>query len=109
MPRVLAESWNINEYSVTGFIVKDNGVGFTQKNFESFLTSDSDYKMEKGGKGVGRFLCLKAFDQIEVESVYRDNGGIKQRSFVSKPKGEGIFEYRDEMVGSKDLFLRRFN
>ncbi len=105
-PESLAESSNVDQYSVTGFIVKDNGVGFTQKNFESFLTSDSDYKMEKGGKGVGRFLCLKAFDQIEVESVYRDNGGIKQRSFVFKPKGEGIFEYRDEMVGSKDLFTK---
>src|SRR5688572_21563482 len=51
-PEALAASSNVDQYPIKTFIVKDNGIGFTQKNFDSFLTSDSDYKMEKGGKGV---------------------------------------------------------
>jgi hypothetical protein len=52
--------------------VTDTGVGFTEPNMRSFLTSDSRYKSAKGGKGLGRFLWLKAFDRAEVDSVYRE-------------------------------------
>jgi hypothetical protein len=41
---------------ITGFIIKDNGIGFTDKNMASFMESDSSYKLTRGGKGVGRFL-----------------------------------------------------
>ena len=55
------------------FIVKDNGIGFTQQNMKSFRTSDSRYKIEKGGKGVGRFLWLKVFEKIHIESTHSDD------------------------------------
>jgi hypothetical protein len=57
---------------VVSFVVQDNGVGFTDENYKSFSTSDSAHKAERGGKGIGRFLWLKAFDCAEVESVYND-------------------------------------
>ena len=41
---------------ITGFIIKDNGIGFDEKNYEAFLTSDTTYKASRGGKGIGRFL-----------------------------------------------------
>ena len=50
-------------YPITGFKIIDNGMGFNNDNFESFLTSDSARKVEKGAKGIGRFLWLKVFDQ----------------------------------------------
>lgn len=63
------------------FVVEDNGIGFNQANMDSFLTSDSDYKAPIGGKGVGRFMWLKAFSRAEVYSRFEE-GGFKERSFI---------------------------
>ena len=35
-------------------IVDDNGVGLEPARFEAFCTTDTDYKISRGGKGVGR-------------------------------------------------------
>lgn len=70
-----------DSYPITGFIVKDTGVGFDDKNFESFLTSDSRYKRSKGGKGIGRFLWLKMFNNVSISSIYEENGNRKLRRF----------------------------
>lgn len=51
---------------ITGFVVTDNGVGFDENNMKSFLQSDSTYRAEKGGKGVGRFAWLKAFKEADI-------------------------------------------
>lgn len=72
----------IDEAPITGFIISDNGVGFNEPNFDSFQTSDSAYKLELGGKGVGHFLWLKAFERVEVESVYLASGKRMKRKFV---------------------------
>ena len=40
--------------------------------FKSFLESDSTYKAKIGGKGVGRFSWLKAFEEVEIQSVYKE-------------------------------------
>lgn len=69
----LNEEKNLGE--VTGFIITDNGIGFNDENMNSFETLDSDHKIEKGCRGVGRLLWLKAFDQVEVESVFEDKSG----------------------------------
>ena len=67
--------------------VTDNGLGFTDRNMESFLTLDSDYKAARGGRGVGRLLWLKAFSRAKVSSTYRaDNGDLKQRNFTFDPQ-----------------------
>lgn len=55
---------------IIGFEIEDNGIGFDDNNYEAFQTAETTYKMEKGCKGVGRFLWLKAFDKVEIESVY---------------------------------------
>ncbi len=49
---------------ITGFEVIDNGIGFTADNFAAFETSDTTYKADRGGKGVGRFLWLGACPSI---------------------------------------------
>lgn len=66
---------------VFGFVVVDNGCGFTDSNFESFESSDSTKKIEKGGKGVGRLTWLKAFASAKIDSVYGDNGKRLRRKF----------------------------
>src|SRR3954463_11977668 len=47
--------------AIAGFTITDNGIGFTDDNFNSFNTLYSDYKLKQGGKGLGRVTWLKAF------------------------------------------------
>ena len=63
------------------FLVTDNGEGFTEKNYASFLEAYSTLKIKKGCKGIGRFLWLKAFQNVNVKSVYFENGKWYQREF----------------------------
>lgn len=66
---------------ILGFKVSDNGIGFDENNYESFKREYSTYKAERGGLGVGRFMWLKAFSNVKVESVFKENGGFNKRSF----------------------------
>jgi len=71
------------EDEITGFAIIDNGIGFTDANMESFETLDTDHKIDRGCRGVGRLLWLKAFDNVEVESLFLDSGGLCQkRTFI---------------------------
>ena len=48
----------------------DNGHGFEEKDIESFKTYRSTYKKKDfGSKGVGRFLYLKLFKNVEIKSL----------------------------------------
>jgi hypothetical protein len=73
---------------VTGFVISDNGVGFSQANLNSFFTEYTMYKVNKGGKGVGRFIWLKAFDHAEIESHYRDGDHLYLQAFTFTTSGE---------------------
>ncbi len=75
---------------IIGFLVKDNGIGFNDQNFEAFTTSDTTYKLSRGGKGIGRFMWLAAFGHAEVESVFRADGKTKCRRFTFCARGTGI-------------------
>jgi len=59
---------------ITGFGVSDTGVGFNDANFDSFNTAYSEYKLARGGKGLGRFLWLKAFERVDIASVFTPPG-----------------------------------
>jgi hypothetical protein len=81
--------------NIMGFTITDDGVGFTDANFSSFLMLDTDRKAALGCRGVGRLLWLKAFDRVEVTSVYVDIGGQpKRRSFKFSP--DGVADVMDE-------------
>jgi hypothetical protein len=73
---------------VEAFTVVDSGIGFTDANFDRFETVDSPYKAQSGGKGLGRFLWLKAFSRVEIESHFRAPGAegltCRKFSFVAK-------------------------
>jgi len=75
---------------ISGFLVKDNGIGFDDQNFEAFITSDTTYKASRGGKGIGRFMWLAAFDHAEIESIFRQNGQTKCRRFRFCARDTGI-------------------
>lgn len=81
--RIERDSYRIADFTAGIFSIEitDNGIGFLEHNYESFCTSDSDYKVEIGGKGVGRINYLKAFELVKVNSVYEENGKKYQRTF----------------------------
>lgn len=66
---------------VAGYEVVDNGVGFTNANYKSFRTADSRLKLRRGGKGIGRFVWLKAFTNVAINSLYVEDGETRRRSF----------------------------
>lgn len=67
---------------IVGFVIEDNGEGFTPANMKSFETLDSDYKSLAGCRGVGRLLWLKAFRRVSVRSTYTDDDGeLRGRQF----------------------------
>jgi hypothetical protein len=71
---------------LSSITVTDNGVGFNAANLDSFETSDSRFKYARGGKGVGRFIWIKLFETIRVESVYEDAGVNRSVSFRFAPE-----------------------
>jgi hypothetical protein len=66
---------------VDGFVVKDNGIGFTKANRDAFDTLYTEQKIADGGKGFGRFTCLKYFDRVKVSSTFAEGDTFRDRSF----------------------------
>jgi hypothetical protein len=61
-------------------IVTDNGIGFNDKNLESFETPHSNVLRTKYGcLGVGRFTVLAVFQKMKIRSNYPVNGHWKYR------------------------------
>lgn len=66
---------------IIGFEIEDNGVGFNEEHRKSFDTLYSDLKISEGGKGFGRFICLKYFEDLHIVSVFNGEDGYQQRKF----------------------------
>ena len=102
-----------DNYRIGGFVsgifaieIIDNGIGFTEHNYDSFCTSDSDYKVEIGGKGVGRINWLKAFEYVKVNSTYLENGKTLNRTFDFNIEDEIHNEVLKEVTPSEELNTR---
>lgn len=77
-------------------IVEDNGVGLDETNFEAFTTTDTDNKIDIGGKGVGRLLWLDCFEKIHVESFYIATEEMRHRRFNFRlANADQIIDYED--------------
>ncbi|MCU0326096.1 MAG: hypothetical protein MUF45_12710 [Spirosomaceae bacterium] len=75
---------------ITDFYIKDNGIGFNTKNYNSFNLAHSTYKFQKGGKGIGRFTWLKAFKRAEIESNFVEDNKWYHRKFNFELTQSGI-------------------
>ncbi len=106
---------------IISFEIIDNGVGFNEPNFSSFMESDSEYKSLIGGKGVGRFSWLIAFEKAEIRSIYLENTGYVKREFefsvnksdindtlVDNEKQEDN-ETTVKLIGCKNPFAKHLN
>jgi hypothetical protein len=66
---------------VIGFTISDDGIGFNEANRESFDTLYTTHKLPEGGKGFGRFICLKYFNDVRIESVFKYGDTYRFRNF----------------------------
>lgn len=85
---------------IVDFIIKDNGVGFNSKNYDSFNYAHSTYK--KGGKGIGRFTWLRAFQKAEIESRFWENEKWNLRKFNFEPTKKGIEKHSLDNVNTTE-------
>lgn len=99
----LAALNEIDCYPINSFRVSDNGIGLNDENIKSFAEFDSEKKAEIGGKGVGRLVCLKAFNKLEYESIYFENNSYKMRKFDYKKTKEGFENYFDDIPTTKKI------
>ncbi|MBN2648052.1 MAG: hypothetical protein JXR44_09730 [Thiotrichales bacterium] len=80
---------------VDGFKVLDDGVGFTDKNTQSFREAHTFSKISIGGKGVGRFTLLKVFSDVHIRSVFECDEKHCLREFV--------FSIENELKGADNV------
>jgi hypothetical protein len=91
----------IDNYPIHSFRITDNGVGFDSDKIKAFSEFDTERKANIGGKGIGRLVCLKAFEKLKVESVYNENKSFKLRRFEYKKTKEGFDNYEDDIKTDK--------
>lgn len=69
--------------AVESFIISDNGIGFDEENFSAFKRASTRRKIGRGGKGIGRFSWLAAFDRVFIQSQFlSDSGSYANRNFT---------------------------
>jgi len=108
---------------IDSIVVEDNGDGFNEENTKSFREYRSTYKKHLGCKGIGRFLFLKVFDKVEIESLDKSiefviNNDIEvsktskefKRTTVKflNPKDSFTVEYQRLKDDLKNYFLAYF-
>ncbi|MDR2756350.1 MAG: ATP-binding protein [Planctomycetaceae bacterium] len=60
--------------------IEDNGTGFTDDNFRNFTRQI--YKTNHtGGKGLGRVAFLKIFNDVKIESIFKEESKTFKRTF----------------------------
>ncbi len=110
---------DIDKYPIKGFIITDNGIGLNDDNLNSFVEADTDHKIKLGGKGVGRFICLKAFKKLIIKSRFLRENNKVSREFEFLSTREGFHEYKEstnednkvlgtqiELVGFKEEYKK---
>lgn len=91
----LSSCKNIDQYPIVGFEITDNGIGFNDDNLRYFVEADTDHKLKIGGKGVGRFVCIKAFKRMRVKSVFENSGKMILREFIFRSTREGFSNFNE--------------
>ena len=68
------------EFSVT---ISDNASGLDEVNYRAFRTPFTGHKLKRGGKGFGRFVAFKIFNEIcyYSKSIKDSSGEIDVRAF----------------------------
>ena len=111
------------ERYIDHLIIDDNGEGFIDDNIKSFQNYRSQKKIDLGCKGIGRFLYLKIFEKVQIESLDKKidfviNQDIKvsdadvksqlTKVFFNKPKKQFTVNYEKLEQDLRDHFIAYF-
>lgn len=99
-PQISLEGVDLQD--IIGFTVEDNGIGFDKNNRDAFNTLCTDYKINLGGKGLGRFIFLKYFKKVQIRSIYKYNSKYHLREFSLGSKYEIIENETDKEIEASD-------
>ncbi len=102
---------NIHLGKIHSFVIEDNGLGFNSDNYKSFNTAYSTFKIQKGCKGIGRFLWLKAFENVKIESTFFEKDSYFHRNFSFTADGivpEDNLVKKDDKTCSTKIFLNNY-
>lgn len=94
---------DVTKPSIINVEIQDNGIGFNQRNRDSFDTFYSAEKNQLGGKGFGRFMFLKYFNDVKVNSIYKSNGTFYRRQFTFGKKYDIIINEENEIVAADEV------
>jgi len=95
---------------IINFKIIDNGIGFNNINYESFKTPESLYKSEIGCRGIGRFVWLKAFDDVEIESIfYEGKFYCRKFNFNEKNMTHSVNLLNGSQEPKTIVYLKDFN
>jgi len=109
--------------NIDSIIVEDNGDGFNEINTKSFQEYRTQHKKDLGCKGIGRFLYLKVFDEINIKSLDKkiklvvdeninvENIEQQNKKTVAeflKPKKKFVVDYSKFSDDLKEYFIGYF-
>lgn len=109
-----SEEDKLKKIPIQSVEIIDNGIGLDENNFNSFMTCNSDYKAELGGKGVGRFTWLKVFKEVQISSIFINNDKIlsfREFSFIpqNELKDENTGECKNSSETGTKILLKNIN
>ena len=76
-----------DSFPISSIRIVDNGIGFTENNYDSFSKAHSTKKVKIGGKGLGRFTMLSVFQKMKIDSVRESNENNKISFSLSRKEG----------------------
>lgn len=103
---------------IKNIYITDNGIGFNDENFKHFKRVFTTHKKKYGCKGIGRVIWLKAFREVQIDSIYKKNRRYYNRKFCYKfPNGIETNSYANiiskikknrtciKLIGLKDSYI----
>ncbi len=100
---------------IENIIIKDNGIGLNEENLKAFDEFYTDKKIKKGGKGFGRFMFIKYFEEVKIKSNFIDKNNSskliefyfgKQNEIVPKPIEKYIKNSDSKETGTEVHLLK---
>ncbi|GFH62608.1 MAG: hypothetical protein ZNDK_0379 [Candidatus Desulfovibrio kirbyi] len=97
------EFGNINE-----IIITDHGIGFNDEKCLSFFQLfTQDKKAKFNSKGIGRLAFFSSFFNVEIHSIYNENGKQRERKFNLTIDSIGTEDIsKSEEVSGKQNFTK---
>lgn len=94
--RIRVSFYHPNDLKLFKVNITDNGVGLTPDNFKAFKTPFSGHKLDRKGRGFGRFVSFKVFRRVRYSSLSHNLDNLELRTFYFDLNEENEFIYTND-------------